>query len=113
MFLDAELKEIMRIPLPEQTSGNPVISEDLATVFYCAGDKVHALDVATGISRMVRQQNCQWQTLQGSWFEDSVLQCYVIDEDMSVYTCFLSAETGQLLGQDASLYQFYGLLQQG
>lgn len=108
VFLDLQLEETLRVPLPEQTTADPVISEDLTTIFYCAGDKIHALDVATGISRMIRQQNCQWQTLQGSWFGDSVLQCYMIGEDMSVSTCFLSAQTGQLLGQDGYLTCFYG-----
>ena len=108
VFLDKELKEKKRLALPEQVTGAPVISEDLCTVFYCVENKLHALDVTTGISRLIRQQSCQWQNLQGSFFGDTVLQCNMIDENMQAFTCFLSAETGQLLGQDEALLRFFG-----
>lgn len=103
VILDSSLKETGRILLPEQTIGSPVISQDLSTVFYCTQDKIHALDTSTGITRLIRQHSSQWQSLNGSLFEDTVLQCQVIDENDRAYTCFLSAETGQLLGEDTAL----------
>lgn len=107
VVLDGCLDEVTRILLPEQISSDPVISEDLSTVFYCVDDRIHALDVSTGISRLIRQHSCQWQELQGILFEDTVLQCYILDGNMQAYTCFLSAETGQLLGQDEAIWDFY------
>lgn len=107
VLLDAQLKETARILLPDSAVGSPVISEDLSTVFYCTENTIHALDIETGISRLIRQHSCQWQTLNGSYFGDTVLQCYVMDENYQAQTLFLSTETGQLLGRDPQLLNFY------
>ncbi len=103
VILNEELQETGRVLLPDTLTANPVISSDLTTVFYCAGDKVHAMDLTTGISRLVRQYSCQWQSPVNSFFDDSVLQLHIITSDMELTTGFLSTENGQLLGEDPGL----------
>ena len=107
VMLDSRFRETGRILLPETAIGNPVISEDLRTVFYCTQDKIYALDLQTGVTRLIRQHSCRWQTLGGSFFGDSVLQCYVVDENDRAVNLFLSAETGQLLGSDLQMMNFW------
>ncbi len=106
VLLNVDLQETERILLPETATGSPVISEDLSTVFYCSGDRIHAMDLLTGISRLVCQYSSQQLELKGSFFEDSILQCQIVEGAQS-FTCFLSTETGQELGKDTGLLEFH------
>lgn len=97
------LQQTQQLFLPQEILGTPIIGEDLTSVYYCTEDRIHVLNMDTGISRLLRQQECQRQTLDGVYFSDTVLQTTVTEENDSSYTCFLSTQTGELLGMDAQL----------
>lgn len=97
VFLDAALQEVSRISMPQDASGFPALSPDLNTIYYCAGNQVRALDIQTGISRLVKTQNCAGQSLTGICCDGTVLSCLVTDAQNNNTTVYLSAETGQTL----------------
>lgn len=106
VFLDGMLQEIEREEMPQDMQGAPVFSQDLNTVYYCTADAIRALSLDTGISRLIRQQDCQFQVLEQVLFNDTVLQCSITNE--TVWTEFISTETGETVGIDASLESLTG-----
>jgi len=101
VFLDGMLQEIEREEMPADMQGTPVFSENLNTVYYCTADAIRALSLDTGISRLIRGQDCQFQVLEQVLFDDTVLQCRITNE--TVWTEFISTETGETVGTDTSL----------
>lgn len=103
VVLDGMFHEVDRVKMPEGATGVPVLSADLASAFYCAGNEIRALDLVTGIPRLVCQLNLQELQIVGLLLNDTVLHCYVTDMDGNSYSVFYSAKTGEKLGQDGNL----------
>jgi len=97
VVLDEHLREIRRIAAPEDLSGFPLLSSDGKTLFYCTPDSIRALDLNSGISRILKEAAYPVQGLSGLLLEDSVLQVSITDASGQWQTLFLSSETGQLL----------------
>lgn len=97
VYLDSMLQVTERIPLPEELLAEPVFSGDLATLYYCTADEVRAFDIHTGISRLLRQQECESQYPVQVILNDTVLQLHVVDHYGNETTQFLSTKTGQTL----------------
>lgn len=98
VVLDNSLREIKRVAAPENLCGTPILSSDRSTLYYFTADSLRALELETGISRCLKEMTFPEQTLTGLWLEDTVLQCEVCDGERREIL-FLSAETGQLLGE--------------
>ncbi len=103
VFLDGTFHEVDRIHMPEGATSAPVLSADLSSAFYCTGNEIRALDLVTGIPRLVCQLNLQALQLRGLLLNDTVLYCYVTDMDANSYCVFYSAENGERLGRDSDL----------
>lgn len=101
VFLDGMLQEIERVEMPADMQGTPLFSQDLNSVYYCTPDAIRVLRLDTGISRLIRQQECQFQVLEQVLFSDTVLQCSITND--TVRTEFISTETGETVGTDANL----------
>ena len=56
-LLDTHLRENMKVALPENSQGNPVLQSN-GDIFYCTDSEIRALNIHTGISRLVRQHTC-------------------------------------------------------
>ena len=97
VFLDAALQETSRISMPADAAGSPALSPDLSTVYYCAGNQIRALDIQSGISRLVKELSCARQTITGICCGGTVLRCLTLDENEEHTTVFLSTTTGQTL----------------
>lgn len=104
VFLDKTLAETERVRMPEDMEGYPVIAPDLRKIYYCKPGKICQLDLNTGISRLLRQQDAQWMYINNIHFDGTVLEYYVTDYDENSYTGFLSTETGELLGTDTEIW---------
>lgn len=104
VFLTAALKETARLPMPEELRGEPVISSDLTTAYYATDAGLRALDLKTGISRMLRQQEGAAMTPEALLFSDTLLKVSVTEADGWWTTFFLSTDTGELVGQDKRLW---------
>lgn len=97
IVLDDTLQEIRRIQAPESLSGMPLLSGDSSTLYYCTPSAVRALDLTTGISRVLKEAVYPVQSLSGLLLEDRVLQISITDTDGQWRTLFLSSEDGRLL----------------
>lgn len=98
VFLNVELQETRRITVPEAVQGTPVLTKDWSTIYYCTDNAIRGLELESGIPRLVRgEYECQWQTLNQLYWDDTVLKCTAAVSDEEVYSFYISAETGELL----------------
>ncbi len=104
VMLDSQLRESLTVSLPEESLGDPLLQSS-GEIFYCTDSQIRALDVRTGISRLVRQHNCIAQDLMGSYFDDSLIGCRITDESGTVRTVYLYADTGEAVYTDTSGYR--------
>lgn len=105
VILNSRLEEVERLQLPELFLENPVCCLTRNEVFYCYGMDIHAMNIQTGISRLVRSHNVKSQELIGSFFGDTILGCRIVDSEDAERILYLSAETGQVLGTDENMGQ--------
>ena len=104
--LDGNLQEQQRVVLPEEVLDVPVL-QARGQVFYCTQSDIRSFDLATGLSRLVRQHSCSQQILTGSYFDDTVIGCRILDESGNVEQVYLSADTGEKFPSDTSEHTFY------
>ena len=96
LVLDNTLREVSRIPAPENLMGTPILSYDRQTLYYCTADSIRALELDTGISRCLKEISGTSQSVTGLLYNDTVLECVIFEEHLR-QTLFLSVETGQIL----------------
>lgn len=104
VLLNPILQQTDQITLPETLQQTPVISLAKKQVYYCVENEIWALDMSTGIARLVKQQSNRNQKLLGGYFDDKLLACEVTDSDGQVQTHYISAETGQTLSRDSGVF---------
>jgi len=109
VVLNPQLQEVNRVTLPGDMVEYPIISLTKSEVYYSNGKEIRALHMITGISRLVRQQLVATQSLQGAYFDDTVLLCR-LTENKKVSDVYISAETGQTLAANTGVFdmQTYG-----
>lgn len=107
VILDAQLKEMTRLQLPETITGSPAISQDGSEIFYCTGQTVNALDTDLKISRPVRTHTCEDQTLLGCYMNGAVVACRLQDISGQWSTIYISGEDGKILHKDNGLQKVY------
>jgi len=101
--LDGELNETRHLQLPDEMTDVPVFNGAMDTLYYGTANEIRAMDLNTGISRLLKQYNCQSQSMVGLHFGDSVLEVYATDEAGQGSVLFVSTENGQTIGTDAQL----------
>ncbi len=101
--LNPMLTRTNHIELPEDAEGSPAISMQTGEIYYCSGQQIRALNMQTGISRMVRSHSCQSQQITGLYFDGKILSCQLTDEQGKTRTLYFSTETGQLLSEDTGI----------
>lgn len=95
VFLNAMLAETSRLKLPEETQGAAYLSPDLGYVYYCTSAGVHAMDMKSGVTRLLKAQPGRWQSVTGVLLEGQLLRVRLEEENGSERTCVLSAQTGE------------------
>lgn len=107
--VNPQLQEINRLTLPENMQGVPYISMAKEKVYYCVPGEVRALNMQTGVSRLIRSHTYPRQDLCGIWFDGQMLQVSFLNEDRTEAGCaYISSETGKTLSEYAdSLHPFY------
>jgi len=90
-----QLEKVTQLTLPEVIVGKPVISLGKNEVYYSTGGEIRALNMSTGISRLLRQQTTSKQTLLDAYFEGEVLLCQLTNEAGNTNMEYISSETGQ------------------
>ncbi len=109
VLLDASLNELRRIRLPDQVTDRPVLTEDLSSLYYCAGNEIYSLDLATGLSQLLKQHNCVSQSLTALHFDGSILEVFLTPESSVGMAAFISTENGQTIGTDSHLLSLNSL----
>lgn len=97
VVLNPQLQRVTEVVLPEGIVGQPVICLGKNEVYYAVGSEVRALNLSTGISRLIRQQAAANRMLLGAYFDGAVLLCQFTDEAGNAYMEYISTETGQPL----------------
>lgn len=100
VVLNEELKEIRHITMTEGFVGSPILSAGQNTLFYCTSTAICAWELETNIHRTIKELSYDDQALTGLHLNDTVLQCRIQDGE-TIQTLFLSAQTGQLVSQQA------------
>lgn len=100
LLCNAMLQQTAQIQLPETLQHAPVISLTRNEIYYCIDDKIFALDLTSGIERLVKQQDCLNQKLVGSYFDGTLLACEVTDRNGLTQIQYISSETGQTMSRD-------------
>lgn len=100
VFLNAQLQEVSRVALPQDAKGKPVPAVSMEAFYYCTASELRVLELQTGISRLLRAQNGEYQGLLGSCFDGSVLICEVLTKNGAYQLSFVSSDKGAELGTD-------------
>lgn len=107
VYLNTDLLEIQRIPLPNTIDKNILLSPDWNTVYHCSADAIHALNLQTSIPRMVRKHSVTSQCLTGLHLDGALLTCQVTYENGHSECLYLSTQTGEAHYQNQDLQDLY------
>lgn len=97
VFMNAALREISRLQMPAEIVGIPWLTPSWNEVYYCTVTGIRVLDMQTGISRMLREQQANWMGVTGVLMDGSVLQCEAESSGGGRVTFFIDARTGETL----------------
>lgn len=97
VFLDTGLKEVSRVSLPEDILGEPTLSADRKSLYYCTPDALRVLDLETGFHKLLKEMTFQHQTIRSLHFNDSVVECSAVRSDGAAISLFFSVKTGETL----------------
>lgn len=101
VYLDTGLKEVSRFSLPETAVGAPALTADRKNLYYCTADAIRAIDLETGLDKLLRQTSCASQSILGLHWNNTVLECRTENSDGSERTLFISTKTGETLYETA------------
>jgi len=105
VFLDAQLKEVRRISLPDTIVGVPALSADLGLLYYCSSEGLRCIDLESKLDRLLKEMHFKYQTTAALHCNDTVIVCDAEDEEGSHSRFFISTATGILLHETAEELQ--------
>lgn len=108
VFLNQFFREVGTFSLPDGIKGGTYLAPDWKQFYYCSAEGVHALDLDTGISRLLKAQKADWQGINGGFLNGTVLRCSLTQEDGTQSTMLLSAQTGTVLAEGDYLQKMQG-----
>ncbi len=103
VVLGTNLRESLRMDMPEDIVGSVCLSPDWKTVYYCTASGVRALEIGSGISRPVKEQANEWLGTVGVVLDGTVLHCMESTVRGDRKSVLLRVETGELLYEGAPL----------
>lgn len=92
--LGKNLTQISAITIRDQITAGPIMSPDFSTIYYCTADGIRALDMATGNSRLLRQEHQTILSLDGLLFEGTNLSYTRQTGENSTQVCFVRTSDG-------------------
>ena len=98
VFLNDRFVEQSRLRMPENQVGDVYIAPDGHTVFYCTDTDVRALDLDSGVSRLIYEGSAAQRTILKGLFDGKMLLC-----EMNGRQVLLSSRNGEVLGQQSFL----------
>lgn len=94
LILDETLRETRRIVLPKQILGQALLSPDWKTVYYATKDGLYALDLDSGLPRLIKQQTNDQETVLKLCFGGELLSCTNRLKNGRQETQYLQTENG-------------------
>lgn len=88
--------------LPADVQGDYAIGTGTGEIYYCASGKIYAMDMESGITRMLKTHSAQEQTLTGAYFGGSVIG-WETENGMA----YLSSADGSTLSSEQGLHGLY------
>lgn len=95
VICNPQLQIVSRLSMPEEMTGEPVICMARNEIFYATETQIRAIDLQSGISRLIREQSAPGQMELQCHFEGELLACQFTDADGQKRTEYLSSQTGQ------------------
>ena len=105
-FLDSQLQPSRQIAMPQDISGEPIVSAQPGEIYYCVGQDVFGLDMEDGISRKIKTVDCVSLKMSGCYFDGKVLAVEAQTQDGQVNTIYFSGENGRTLVQENGIDLF-------
>lgn len=99
VILDFSLQNQSVLDTPAEMIGTPVLSLTQNTLYYCTTAAVRALDLTTGISRILKEIRNPYQQAVTLLLADSILHIQTTNSSSQEQHLFLSTQSGQLLHQ--------------
>lgn len=103
VYLGTNLSEVSRLHLPDDITGSAVLDPDWTVVYYCTADAIRALDLATGVSRILKEQSPASQSLDACLLGGRLLRCQMKLSDGSERTILVSTQTGETTAESSAL----------
>lgn len=97
VFLDPSLNEVSRIALPEDIQGEPALSADRKSLYYCTADALRVFDMETGFHKLLKEMSFEDQRVSRLHCADTVIECTTGPGR----TLFISAGTGMTLWESS------------
>ena len=80
VFLGKNLRETARLQLQDDVVGGVYLSPDWKMAYYCTAEEVCALDMQTGISRLLKEHGGAKKTVTGVFLNGRALRCTSMQE---------------------------------
>ncbi len=106
--LDATLKEVARMELPDDAVDGVLISPDHRFAYYCTEEGIREYAFDTKLSRLIKEQNYPEQFLESVLLNGTVLCYSVWDEQGNYFTRFISTENGSVLWEGVADFYVSG-----
>lgn len=97
VFLDVNLNKVRTVPVPEESQDPPALTADRKTLYYLTDTALRALDLESGIDRLVKEMSFFSQSIMGLHCDDTIVQINTYDDNGDWAYIFLSTEDGRLL----------------
>ena len=106
ILINPQLQVTNRITLPEDIQGEPVISLERNEIFFCRDGEIRALDMESGVARLIKSHIVAEQTLDGCFYDGQLIRCVVKTQDDQQRVLYISALDGKTVAEDGNIYSF-------
>lgn len=97
VFLNHDFVETGRMYLPQEITGGAWLTPDWKQVYFCTEKGIHAMDLQTGISRLLLEQKAFYQEITGGFGNGEVLRYLLEITEGQKETVLIDAKTGMAL----------------
>ena len=119
MRLDLTKEKTDTFTLPENMQGDFALCAQSQKIFYCVPGQVRALDMATGLDRLLKEHSAQEQTILGAYYDGAVIgwktengTAYLSGTDGSELSMGQGIESLHTYGQKYLLTRTDGMVEQ-
>ena len=103
VFLNPQFAETGRMRVGEGLLGDAWVSPDWKTAYYCTENGVTAMDLQTGIARLLREQTAFAQQVTGVFGDGKALRCEVEFTEGQKQIILIDTATGLILHENDGL----------